>query len=245
MNKNTQDNFDDNNNDVGEVDVVGDNNDVGEVDVVDDNEDEGDDNDEDDDNNEGDDDEGDDEGDENDDEGDDNIEGEKNADIEDDIDDNEVDIDVDNNIDGNDNDNKNDDNITDFENDAISFHDDLRKSYINKYHPELKNIPYGEMDTLTKVIRNTFGNVIDPLHKTLPILTKFERTKILGLRSYQLDNGSEPLVEIPDNDTFIPSYIIAEKELNSNKLGFFIIMRPLPNGKREYWKLDDLDIVDL
>ena len=37
-------------------------------------------------------------------------------------------------------------------------------------------------------------------------------------------------------------YLIAEKELNQKKIPF-IIMRPLPNGKKEYWRLQDLEII--
>lgn len=209
------------------------------IDEQDDNEDEGDGNDDNEDDDGDGNDDNEDEGEGDGDEGDDNNENEVDEGDGDDNDNEQQEV-----MDGEENENENDD-FDDLENNTISFHNDLRRSYINEYHPELKNIPYAEMDILTKVTRNKFGNVIDPLHKTLPKLLKFERTKILGIRSCQLDNGSEPLVDIPDNDTFIPSYIIAEKELNSKKLGFFIIMRPLPNGKREYWKLDDLEIDDL
>ena len=124
-----------------------------------------------------------------------------------------------------------------------NFHNSLRNQYINENHPELKETPFEEMNVLTKVVRNKAGNIMDKLHQTIPILTKFERAKVIGLRTNQLNNGSLPLVELEEsinlrNDT------IAEMELNSKRLPF-IISRPIPGGRCEYWKISDLEIVDL
>jgi DNA-directed RNA polymerase subunit K/omega len=63
----------------------------------------------------------------------------------------------------------------------------------------------------------------------------------LGLRITQLNEGAKPLTEI--NHHIIDNHIIAEKELVEKKLPF-IIMRPLPNGKKEYWKLQDLEYIE-
>lgn len=112
---------------------------------------------------------------------------------------------------------------------------------LDKYHPELKQQNYNEIGALTKVVINDKGNVIDPIHRTLPFLTKFERARVLGLRAKQLNDGASPFIEVPTN--VIESYVIAEMELDAKVLPF-IISRPLPNGRREYWKLKDLDIID-
>lgn len=123
----------------------------------------------------------------------------------------------------------------------IKFDDELRKNQILNHHTDLVQSNFDEISALTKVVRDENGIIIDPIHKTIPILTKFERARILGLRSKQLSHGAEPFIKIPAN--IIQSHIIAEMELEKNVLPF-IISRPLPNGKKEYWKLQDLEQID-
>ena len=81
--------------------------------------------------------------------------------------------------------------------------------------------------------------ISDPRHKTVPILTKYEKTRILGLRVSQLNEGAPRYIK---SSTIVDNNIIAEKELKHKKLPF-IISRPLPNGEKEYWKLQDLEII--
>lgn len=73
--------------------------------------------------------------------------------------------------------------------------------------------------------------------KTVPILTKYEKAKIIGFRASQIDNGSTPLVVIKTNDTSIN---IAEREFES-KLLPLIIARKLPNNTIEYWHVNELN----
>jgi len=127
------------------------------------------------------------------------------------------------------------------EEEYVKFDDDIRKDQILNYHNDLIQSNFDEISALTKVVRNKDGIIVDPLHKTIPILTKYERTRILGLRAKQLNNGDEPLIKIPDN--IIQGYVIAEMELEQKVLPF-IVSRPLPNGKKEYWKLNDLEQID-
>lgn len=127
------------------------------------------------------------------------------------------------------------------EDEYVKFDEDIRKDQILNYHNELVQSNFDEISALTKVVRNKEGIIVDPLHKTIPILTKFERTRILGLRAKQINNGDEPLIKIADN--IIQGYIIAEMELEAKVLPF-IVSRPLPNGKKEYWKLNDLEQID-
>ena len=93
---------------------------------------------------------------------------------------------------------------------------------------------------MSVVVRNSDGIIIDALHKTIPYLTKYEKTRILGQRSKQIETGAKPLVKVPEN--IVDSYIIAELELKEKKIPF-IIRRPIPGGACEYWNLKDLDIV--
>jgi len=107
-------------------------------------------------------------------------------------------------------------------------------------HPGVTQSSYAEILTLTKVVRNDKGEIIDDLHRTYPFVTKYEQAKIIGVRTKQLNNGADPLVEVsPD---IIDGYNIALKEFEAKKLPF-IISRPLPNGASEYWRLADLEMV--
>jgi DNA-directed RNA polymerase I, II, and III subunit RPABC2 len=76
------------------------------------------------------------------------------------------------------------------------------------------------------------------IYITYPILSKYEKAKILGLRVSQLNKGAEPYVTI--KHSILDNILIAEKELKEKKIPF-IIMRPIPNGKAEYWNVNDLE----
>ena len=115
---------------------------------------------------------------------------------------------------------------------------ELDRDILLEYHPESKYSSYNEVLAQSKVVRNKNGEIIDELHTTLPFLTKYEKARILGLRAKQINNGSEPFVNIPNN--IIDGSIIAEMELKQNKIPF-IIRRPIPNGGSEYWKVEDLE----
>ena len=77
----------------------------------------------------------------------------------------------------------------------------------------------------------------DPNHVTYPFLTKYERARIIGLRSNQLAQGAQPFIIVPDHVSDVRE--IARMELAEKRLPF-IIKRPLPDGKYEYWRLQDL-----
>tara|TARA_B000000557_G_C20770083_1_gene441390 strand:+ start:86 stop:781 length:696 start_codon:yes stop_codon:yes gene_type:complete len=110
-------------------------------------------------------------------------------------------------------------------------------TYISEQHPECLTSSSQEISALCNV--NRVNNIIvDPLHKTNPILTKYEKTKILGLRTKQLNNGCKPTIPVPSG--IIESYLIAQLELKAKKIPV-IIRRPLSNGTSEYWKLNDLE----
>ena len=115
-----------------------------------------------------------------------------------------------------------------------------QENIIQNHHPELKTLNYEEIDALCTVVRDTKGVIIDPLHKTLPILSRYEKARILGERAEQINSGAQPFIEI--ESSMIDGYLIALKELEQKKIPF-IIQRPLPNGGCEYWRLVDLEIL--
>uniref|UniRef100_A0A6C0LKE9 DNA-directed RNA polymerase n=1 Tax=viral metagenome TaxID=1070528 RepID=A0A6C0LKE9_9ZZZZ len=126
------------------------------------------------------------------------------------------------------------------ENYLQKFDSEIAKNYVNEYHPECYHHNYDEIAKSSIVLRNEHNIIIDPLHKTIPYLTKYEKARVLGQRAKQIEYGSKPYVKVPEN--VIEPHIIAELELKHKKLPF-IIKRPLPNGSCEYWKLSDLEMI--
>ena len=107
-------------------------------------------------------------------------------------------------------------------------------------HKEIYNVNYNTINQLCIITRNSNNIIVDNNHRTTPILTKYEKTKILGIRAKQINNGSKPFINI--SEEVIDGNIIAIMELQEKKLPF-IIKRPISNNKFEYWKLEDLEII--
>jgi DNA-directed RNA polymerase I, II, and III subunit RPABC2 len=143
-----------------------------------------------------------------------------------------------------DDDEDNDDDDDEYEDDdddiLQKFDHETKKKYIAAHHPECLSFNHEETETLSRVVRDENGRIVDPYHKTLPFLTKYEKTRILGIRTKQLNEGAKPYIDV--NPTIIDGYIIAQLELEHKRLPF-IIRRPIPNGGSELWKLQDLEII--
>lgn len=138
-------------------------------------------------------------------------------------------------------DNDDDDDTEDEDDDYLQKLDkEVRENFLADYHPESQSHNYEEVKSLAKVTRNKDGQVIDALHRTLPFLTKYEKTRILGQRAKQIDAGAKSFVKTENN--VLDGYIIAQAELQQKKIPF-IIKRPLPNGGFEYWNIRDLELV--
>jgi DNA-directed RNA polymerases I, II, and III subunit RPABC2 len=120
------------------------------------------------------------------------------------------------------------------------FDNEMRENYILDHHPESMVHNYEEIYNLAKVVRNKDNIVIDPLHRTVPILSKYEKTRVLGIRAKQINNGAKPTTKFPEY--IMDGYLIALKELEEKSIPV-IIRRPLPNGSSEYWHLKDLEIL--
>lgn len=105
---------------------------------------------------------------------------------------------------------------------------ELKKIY--EQHPEC-NIDYIE-DVYKKL---NLGN--DKNHTSIPFITLYEKTRIIGIRANQLSQGSKPYVNVPKHVTDIVE--IAKMELEQKRIPF-IVKRPMPNGTYEYWRVSDL-----
>ena len=118
------------------------------------------------------------------------------------------------------------------------FNDEVRKNVITEHHPELMIHNYHEVEAMCTIVRNERGIIIDPLHKTLPFITKYEKAKILGERAKQINAGAKPFVVV--SDEILDGYVIALMEFEHKKIPM-IIRRPLPNNGCEYWRVADLE----
>ena len=87
-------------------------------------------------------------------------------------------------------------------------------------------------------INETYINYSQKNKTTPSFITKFEKAKILGIRSEMISNGSPPLVQTD----FTDSYDIAKQEYLEKKIPL-IIRRYLPNNTYEDWKLSDFEIL--
>lgn len=133
-----------------------------------------------------------------------------------------------------------DDEADEDENYLQKFNENLKKNIIQDNHPELQFQNYEEIENLTVIVKDENGKIVDPLHRTLPFLTKYEKSRILGERANQINSGAKPFIEVEQN--VIDGYLIAMAELEQRKIPF-IIKRPLCNGGCEYWKLKDLELI--
>ena len=118
--------------------------------------------------------------------------------------------------------------------------DHVRKKVIEDHHPELRTLNYEEVEALATVVRDKDNVIIDPLHRTIPVLTRYEKARALGERARQINSGARPFIDV--DTTMIDGYLIALKELEQKRIPF-IIQRPLPNGGSEYWRMADLELL--
>lgn len=87
----------------------------------------------------------------------------------------------------------------------------------------------------TSVLARSVHNEIN--HRSSNRMTKYEYTKIRGLRMQQLASGCPPFTTIPEEVQDIGE--IFQIELASNRLPF-IIRRQVSLNEFEYWKVRDL-----
>lgn len=140
--------------------------------------------------------------------------------------------------DNDDDDDDDDDDDNDGEDYLQKFDKSMNDNYIVDFHPESVLQNFDEILSMINVIRDNDGIIIDDLHRTIPFLTKYEKSRVLGQRAKQINSGCPPFVKIPEN--VIDGYIIAQLELKEKKMPF-IIRRPMPSGGSEYWSIKDLE----
>ena len=85
-------------------------------------------------------------------------------------------------------------------------------------------------------VNETYNDLSNKKKQSMPYLTKFERSKIIGIRAEQLTHiNVHPLVNIDGLDDVVQ---IAEKELRERKIPF-IIRRYFSSNDYEDWKINE------
>jgi len=107
-----------------------------------------------------------------------------------------------------------------------------------KFHPECV-LDYEEDEQSSIPLRTTLSEE-DPYHKSMPFLSVFEKTKIIGMRTNQLAQGARPYIVVPEHITSVLD--IAKLELEQRRLPI-IIKRHMPDGKYEKFRLSDMIII--
>ena len=108
-----------------------------------------------------------------------------------------------------------------------------------------------EIDKECEIIKNREIITKDLLHKQIeiiskdnqisigpPILTRFEKARIMGARALQLSLGAPVFIEIPKNAT--TSLEIAMEELKQRVIPI-VIKRTLPNGDYQHLPIDQFE----
>ena len=75
---------------------------------------------------------------------------------------------------------------------------------------------------------------------TKKYMTIYERVRVLGERAKQLSLGAKPLIKGAEN---MDPKIVAKMELEKKVIPL-IIIRTLPNGQKEKWRVSELEIIN-
>jgi DNA-directed RNA polymerase subunit K/omega len=74
-------------------------------------------------------------------------------------------------------------------------------------------------------------------NKTKPLLSKYEKTSIVGLRAQQIAYGAKPSITVPKHIT--NTIDIAELEFKEKKIPLFI-KRYINQTSYEFWRQEDM-----
>lgn len=124
--------------------------------------------------------------------------------------------------------------------DTIPFEEKISDSEDEEYDEDVVNDVVGGSD----IDINEFYKSYDKNRKnfkTSPVLSKYEKTRIISERVQQLSNGGIPFIS--NTESYSSIFDIALKELDMKKLPF-IIKRTISGNKCELWKLEDLKIIN-
>ena len=110
---------------------------------------------------------------------------------------------------------------------------------INSLGDDTLEINYSEESEYKEIISksNSYSKYYSSTKQTKPFLTKFEKTKLIGIRAQMIAEGSKPLVIVPEHIT--KCIDIAELEFKEKKIPLFI-KRNINQVDYEYWRQEDM-----
>jgi len=74
-------------------------------------------------------------------------------------------------------------------------------------------------------------------NRTSPVITRYERANVLGIRTEQIARGAQPFVEHRGAD----ASATALKEFMERRTPL-VVVRNMPDGTKEYWKIADMAV---
>jgi DNA-directed RNA polymerase subunit K/omega len=78
------------------------------------------------------------------------------------------------------------------------------------------------------------------VNKTIPVMSIFEKSKIISCRCHQLNKGYKTNIpEEVESKFLVSSFDISIEEFKLNKLPPYILKRVYPDGRYENWKHND------
>lgn len=111
---------------------------------------------------------------------------------------------------------------------------ELEEKKVEFYEEEEAPPEQAELDDF-----NSYASRVEE-RRTIPILSRYERTRAIGVRAAQLASGAKPMVKNTEN---LAPEVIAELELKSGVCPLYIV-RPLPNNQYEVFHINELEILD-
>lgn len=107
-------------------------------------------------------------------------------------------------------------------------------AYVSNDYNEPSTDEPKKMEVYTETLHKTAAKRV---RKTLPKPTKYERARIIGVRTTQIANGAEPQTDITG---LTDPYEMAVKEFDDGKTPPVIIQRRLPGGEVENVRVSEL-----
>ena len=101
---------------------------------------------------------------------------------------------------------------------------------VNYNEPDVNNIEQIETTTFIESSKRI----------TKKYMTIYERVRVLGERAKQLSLGAKPLIKGVEN---MDPKVVARMELEKKVIPL-IIIRTLPNGQKEKWRVSELEIIN-
>lgn len=92
---------------------------------------------------------------------------------------------------------------------------------------------YGSIKSYDELVNSASAS---SSNRTSPVITRYERANVLGIRTEQIARGAQPFVEhqADASATALKEYLERRTPL--------VVVRNMPDGTKEYWKIADMAV---